>query len=264
MKKLRVLDLFAGIGGFSLGLERTGGFSTVAFCEIDSFCQKVLKKHWPEVPIYEDIRKLTKANLAADGITGINVITGGFPCQNISIAGAAHGVDVGLEGEKSILWFEYARLIEELQPEAAIIENVNRLPGNGLDGVLRSLARIGYDAEWDIISGYMVGLPQARKRICIIAYPSGKRMEGLFSRLSAGPAGQGWACSETNLFDVAHSAFGGDDRFPQPLLRGMDDRPSNWMDRIRTCGNAYPHQIPEMIGHAILESMKQQPHQGQL
>ena len=84
---MRVLDLFSGIGGFSLGLERTGGFETVAFCEIEKFPQKVLKKHWPDVPIYEDVRDVTKQRLDADGIGRIDVITGGFPCQDISVAG---------------------------------------------------------------------------------------------------------------------------------------------------------------------------------
>src|SRR3954468_25090950 len=85
-RKLKVLDLFSGIGGFSLGLERSGGFETVAFCEIEPFPRRVLAKHWPKVPIYEDVRELTGARLAADGIA-VDVITGGFPCQDISVAG---------------------------------------------------------------------------------------------------------------------------------------------------------------------------------
>lgn len=79
---LRVLSLFAGIGGFDLGLERTGGFKTVAFCEIDPFCRRVLAKHWPEVPCYDDVRELTAERLAADGIA-VDVICGGFPCQDV-------------------------------------------------------------------------------------------------------------------------------------------------------------------------------------
>lgn len=86
MKKLRVLDLFSGIGGFSLGLERAGGFETVAFCEIEEYPRKVLEKHWPGVPIYEDVRTLTASTLARDGIA-VDVICGGFPCQDISFAG---------------------------------------------------------------------------------------------------------------------------------------------------------------------------------
>ena len=98
MEKLKVLDLFSGIGGFSLGLERTGGFETVAFCEIEGFCQKVLNKHWPDVPIYEDVR-----NIDYDGT--VDVICGGFPCQDISIAGKG----AGIEGEKSGLWKDRLR-----------------------------------------------------------------------------------------------------------------------------------------------------------
>ena len=254
--KLKVLDLFSGIGGFSLGLERTGGFETVAFCEIEEFPRKVLAKHWPGAPIYEDVRKLTADILRRDGISP-DILAGGFPCQNISILGAIHGIDTGLEGERSGLWYEFARLIEEIRPNAVIIENVDRLPGNGLDGVLRSLAQIGYDAEWDIIPAHLAGLPQTRKRTWIIAYPSGQRMEGLFSRIRSGPIGQGRQSIQANLLDVAHSAFGGDDRFPQPLLRGMDERPTNWVERVKGCGNIAVPPIPEAIGNAILESMKQ-------
>ncbi len=105
----RLLDLFSGIGGFSLGLERSGGFKTVAFCEVEPFCVKVLNKHWPEVPVYGDIRELNADRLAADGIA-VDAICGGFPCQDISMAGKG----AGIEGERSGLWSEYARLIGEL------------------------------------------------------------------------------------------------------------------------------------------------------
>jgi DNA (cytosine-5)-methyltransferase 1 len=101
---LRVLDLFSGIGGFSLGLERTGGFETVAFCEIEPFCRKVLAKHWPNVRQYHDVRTLTADTLRRDGLA-VDVICGGFPCQDISLAGKG----AGLDGERSGLWSEYAR-----------------------------------------------------------------------------------------------------------------------------------------------------------
>src|SRR5688500_15826277 len=139
--KLRVLSLFAGIGGFDLGLERTGGFKTVAFCEIDPFCQRVLAKHWPEVPCYDDVRTLTAERLAADGIA-IDCIVGGFPCQDISKAGKR----AGLDGERSGLWREYGRLIGELRPAYVIVENSSALLGNGMGRVLGSLAALGYDA----------------------------------------------------------------------------------------------------------------------
>lgn len=250
---LRLLDLFSGIGGFSLGLERTGGFRTVAFCEIEPFPRRVLAKHWPEVPIYGDIRSLNAAQLADDGIS-VDAICGGFPCQNVSIAATVHGGDTALDGEQSGLWFEYARLIGELRPKVVFIENVDRLAGDGLDRVLRSLASLGYDAQWDVVPGWLVGAPQARKRLWIVAYPAGQRMEGLFESVRAGALGQGRAGGAPHLLDIAHSAFGGDDRFPQPLLRGVDDRPADWVDRLHACGNAVIPAIPELIGRAYLDA----------
>ena len=174
--KLKVLDLFSGIGGFSLGLERTGGFETVAFCEIEEFPRRVLAKHWPEVPCYHDVTKLTGAILAADGTTGIDVITGGFPCQDISIAGKQAGIG---KGTRSGLWSEIVRLIGELQPSYVIVENVANLlsgpsekRGGWFGRVLGDLAECGYDAEWENIPASAVGAPHRRERIWLVAYPS--------------------------------------------------------------------------------------------
>ena len=164
---MKVLDLFAGIGGFSLGLERTGGFETVAFCEIEEYPQKVLKKNWPGVLIYPDVTKLTAEIMVADGIRP-DVITGGFPCQDISTAGTGAGID----GERSGLWSEIARLIGEVRPRYAIMENVSALLGRGLDRVLGDLAEIGYDAEWHCITAASAGAPHRRDRIWIVAYPN--------------------------------------------------------------------------------------------
>ena len=166
MDKLRLLDLFSGIGGFSLGLERTGGFETVAFCEIEEFPRKVLKKHWPEVPCYHDIRELTATRLRDDGIS-VNAICGGFPCQDISTAGKGEGI----EGERSGLWREYARLIGELRPQVVFVENVSALLSRGLSRVLGDLAEVGYDAEWHCISAAHVGAPHLRDRLWITAHP---------------------------------------------------------------------------------------------
>ncbi len=173
VSKLRVLDLFSGIGGFSLGLERTGGFETVAFCEIEPFPRKVLAKHWPDVPIYDDVRTLTAERLAADGI-GVDVICGGFPCQDISLAGKG----AGIEGERSGLWSEYARLIGELRPCYVIVENVAALLSRGLGRVLGDLAAIGFDAEWHCIPASAVGAPHRRDRLWIVAYPRSEQHEG--------------------------------------------------------------------------------------
>ena len=162
---MKVLDLFSGIGGFSLGLERAG-FETVAFCEIDKKARMVLQKHWPSVPIFDDVTTLTKDKLDAHGIS-VDVICGGFPCQDLSVAGKG----AGLEGARSGLWFEFHRLIKEIRPSWVIVENVSVLRSRGLDRVLRSLAEIGYDAEWHCIPASAVGACHRRDRIWIVAYP---------------------------------------------------------------------------------------------
>lgn len=178
-KPLRVLDLFSGIGGFSLGLERSQrpdgsqGFETVAFCEIEDFPRRVLAKHWPEVPCYEDVTKLTGSILASDGIT-VDVITGGFPCQDISTAGKQAGIS---EGTRSGLWSEIVRLIGELRPQYVIVENVanllrgpNEKRGGWFGRILGDLAECGYDAEWENIPAAAVGAPHRRERVWIVAH----------------------------------------------------------------------------------------------
>lgn len=164
---LRLLDLFSGIGGFSLGLERSGGFNTVAFCEIKPFCRQVLAKHWPEVPCYEDIRSLSADVLRRDGIS-VDVICGGFPCQDVSLAGARKGLD----GERSGLWSEYARLIGDIRPRFVIVENTPGLLSLGMETVLGDLAALRYDAEWHCIPARAVGADHIRDRVWIVAYPN--------------------------------------------------------------------------------------------
>lgn len=122
MRKLQLLDLFSGLGGFSLGLERSGGFETVAFCEIEEFPRRILAKHWPEVPCYHDVTKLTADALQRDGIA-VDVISAGFPCQDLSVAGKR----AGIEGERSGLWSEVVRLSGELRPKLIFLENVSAL-----------------------------------------------------------------------------------------------------------------------------------------
>ncbi len=169
---MRLLDLFSGIGGFSLGLERAG-FETVAFCEIDPVCRGLLAHHWPEVPCYDDITTLTAERLAADGIS-VDAICGGFPCQDLSFAGKG----AGLAGERSGLWREYARLIRELRPRVVIVENVSALLGRGLGDVLGDLSEIGYDVVWDCIPASAVGAPHRRDRLWIVAYARSEQHEG--------------------------------------------------------------------------------------
>jgi DNA (cytosine-5)-methyltransferase 1 len=249
----RVLSLFSGIGSFDLGLERTGGFRTVALCEINPYRRKVLARHWPEIQIHEDVRTLTADALARDGIE-IDAIVGGFPCRNVSIAGYSHGIRSGITGEHSGLWDQYERLIEEIRPKFVIVENVRDLLRSGLDRVLRGLAALGYDAEWQVLPGPFAGIPQSRERVWLAAYPAGIGVEGLFESLGPCAPGSWRTGGEADLFDIADAPFGGDDRFPQPLLRGVDDRPPCWVDRIGACGDSGFPQIAEIIGRAILSA----------
>ena len=170
---LRVLDLFSGIGAYALGVERAG-MKVVAFCECEEFPRRVLRKHWPDVPIYEDVRTLNADTLRRDGIA-VDVIVGGWPCQDISVAGTRSGLD----GERSGLWSEVARLAGELRPRFLILENSANLLG--LDGgiwfgkVLGDLAAIGYDAEWHCLPAVAFDAPHIRYRLWIVAYPFNDR-----------------------------------------------------------------------------------------
>ncbi len=240
--QLRILDLFSGIGGFSLGLERAG-MRTVAFCEIEPFPRAVLAKHWPHVPCYDDVRTLTAERLAADGIA-VDVICGGFPCQDISTAGKG----AGIAGERSGLWSEYARLIGELRPRYVIVENVAALLGRGLDVVLGDLAALGLDAEWHCIPASAVGAPHRRDRIWVIAHPAG------FGRP------QPWNlrqvvrdCAKDRDWQTTH-AVDALRRGAVPALCREHDGVSDWLDQLacRSLGNAVVPQIPELIGRAIL------------
>jgi DNA (cytosine-5)-methyltransferase 1 len=158
------LDLFAGIGGFALGAYRAGlRFDGHYFSEIDDYAIKVYKKRFPDAFALGSIIDIRGGELPSGSWT----IAGGFPCQDLSVAGKG----AGLDGSRSGLWFEYARLIGELRPEYAVMENVGALAIRGLDRVLGSLAEIGYDAEWQDIRASDVGAPHRRERIWIVAYP---------------------------------------------------------------------------------------------
>jgi DNA (cytosine-5)-methyltransferase 1 len=159
MKKLKILDLFSGIGGFSLGLEATGGFETSAFCDIDPYCRKVLQQHWPNVPIYEDIKKLKGTDIGT-----VDIITGGYPCQPFSVAGKQKGVE-----DKRHLWPEYFRLIKECRPTWVIGENVSGHIKLGLDSVIEDLESEGYTTRTFSISASSIGANHKRERIWIVA-----------------------------------------------------------------------------------------------
>ena len=244
MNKLRVLDLFSGIGGFSLGLERTGGFETVAFCEIEEFPRRVLAKHWPNVPCYQDVRELTAGRLAAVGIA-VDVICGGFPCQDLSATGSQAGLG---EDTRSGLFRHMVRLADEVRPKFAIFENVARLlsgpkeaPGEWFGQFLGTLAKIGYDAEWCSITAASIGAPHERDRVWIIAYPNEAQFQrgGISRRVYA------------QHTDFSDTCWGQD----KPRMERASNGVPYQMDRLAALGNAVVPQIPELIGNAILQTI---------
>jgi site-specific DNA-cytosine methylase len=161
-------SLFAGIGGFDLGFSRAG-MTPRWQVECDPYALRVLAKDWPDVPKYRDVRYFlgSKRWRSERWAWAVDILCGGFPCQDISFAGRG----LGLEGERSGLWTEFARVIRLLRPRYVVVENVEALVKRGLDRVTGDLAELGYCAEWDVISALSVGAPHLRKRLWIVAYP---------------------------------------------------------------------------------------------
>jgi len=246
---LKVLDLFSGIGGFSLGLENTNKFKTVAFCENDVDCHKVLQKHWPSVPIFNDITELTYEKIKERKIEKPNVIVGGFPCQDISDANIDREKTGGIKGKRSGLWSEFSRLIEEIQPSWTIIENVASLRNKGLALVLQDLWKIGYNAEWHVISACSVGAIHRRERVFIVAYPHIERLQGHSERLEE----FGQVCSQIQI-STMRSRTREKEWLPVSQPSGMDDGVSRRAYRLRQLGNAVVPPVVEAIGNCILDT----------
>lgn len=228
MRKLRTLDLFSGIGGFALGLDRTGGFETVAFCEIEPFPRRVLAKHWPKVPCYHDVRELTAAKLAADGIT-VDAICGGFPCQPFSTASRGRRVAVDL-------WPEFLRLVIELKPHVVIAENVQE---EAIANAAKHLGSLGYRTDCRRISADDAGADHQRDRWWVVAHADADGE--LHSAINAEVAKLPKVCR--GLWGPANYARA--IRVPD----GLPDR----VDRVGALGNAVLPVIPEVLGHAIVQ-----------
>jgi DNA (cytosine-5)-methyltransferase 1 len=238
MGKLRVLDLFSGIGGFSLGLKRTGGFETVAFCEIDHFAESVLKKHWPTIPNIGNIEEVQFPHA--------DIITAGFPCQDISLAGPGEG----LAGLRSGLWREALRAVCVVRPIYAILENVAALLSRGMGRVLGDLAEIGYDSEWDCIPASYLGACHKRDRVWVTAYPIGTNVEGLDLQKPIGAhSEEPYGRQSARAIDAAIPADG------YARMRGDYDGVPQIMGELRALGNSVYPAIPELIGNAILASI---------
>jgi DNA (cytosine-5)-methyltransferase 1 len=277
---LRVGSLFSGIGGLDLGLERAG-MEVVWQCEQDDFCRRVLAGHWPDVPCYPDICALE------GGIPAVDVLCGGFPCQDISLAGKGAGIG----GARSGLWSEYARLVGELRPRYVVVENVAALLARGMGVVLGDLAALGYDAEWDCIPASAVGAPHRRDRLWIVAYPSdaesvqrpsffGEQPNGVDAGVGAmadpnigGPARErvrmleeanGRRQSKDGRGGVAKPGLGGlADGFPTGLDGHWDCEPDGIsrvavkvperVAQLKALGNSLVPQVAEWIGLRIME-----------
>ena len=245
-------SLFAGIGGMDLGLERSG-MQCSWQVEIDPFARKVLAKHWPDVRRHDDVRTFPPK----EGDWHVDLIAGGFPCQDISFAGKG----AGLAGERSGLWYEFARVVRDLRPRYVLVENVAALLVRGLDAVLGTLASLGYDAEWSCLPACAVGAPHERDRVFLVAYPVEIAWRGCVfpDRLDGVPRNEEWSSTQgvrsgggwKRWIGAASQAVDG------PISAGdfcgMDDGVSEELDRIGAVGNAVVPQVAEWLGRRILE-----------
>lgn len=269
-------SLFAGIGGFDLGFERAGMVCKWQV-EIDNYAIRVLKKHWPNVHRERDVREVGRHNLES-----VDVICGGFPCQDISYA----GLGAGLDGQRSGLFFEAVRVVRELRPRIVVLENVAALLTRGMDRVLGTLAEIGFDAEWHCIPAAAVGAPHSRDRAFVIAYTNGdgfirgpicRKMERMCGVRQWSKAKYGFGSVSDRLRQGRLGDFTGVQRMDDVVSAGLDvcgycrefrskyrcnapdecDCPKcsglcECGDRLRGLGNAVVPQVAEWIGRQIV------------
>ena len=248
-------SLFSGIGGFDLGLERAG-MECAWQVEIDEYCLKVLEKHWPDVRRYKDVKEVGEHNLEP-----VDLICGGFPCQDISYAGQRKGIE---SGTRSNLWFEFFRIISELRPRYIIMENVAAILNGGLSIVSRDLATIRYSIEWQTFPASALGAPHGRDRWYAIAYPDSQFCNSILGDLREIIPGykksQEWETYRikrglgfgeisplewwTKISGISKS----------PLCR-VDDGFPHGLDRLRALGNAVVPQVAEFIGRRIMGCM---------
>jgi len=231
-------SLFAGIGGFDLGFERAG-MKCVWQVELDEWCRKVLAKHWPDVPKWDDVRTFT-----GDGFERPDVICGGFPCQDLSRSGKR----AGIWGSRSGLWSEFARIIRVVRPRIVVVENVAAITDSGLGRVLADLASLGFDAEWDVLPACAFGAPHSRERMFVVAHVDGNHLRTSWTAEGEGPpaglfngrprkAGQvaGWWATQPEPCSVVYGVPG-------------------LVDRLRPYGNAVVPQVAEFIGRRLMEA----------
>lgn len=236
---LTVGSLFSGIGGLDLGLERAG-MHVLWQCEADPYCRAVLRKHWPDIPCYPDVRAVGAE------LERVDVLAGGFPCQPVSRPGRR------LVGEDDRwLWPEFDRLIRLLRPHYVFVENVPGLLDSGLGAVLGDLAGAGYDAEWDCVGACALGAPMHRERVWLLAYPHDQGLQGtvwagqpIAPRNTGAPTHREPLRPDTRPWPPGPGAL---DDIPR-----MADGPTNRAHRLRALGNAVVPQVAEYIGRLIV------------
>jgi DNA (cytosine-5)-methyltransferase 1 len=258
---VKIGSLFSGIGGLELGLERAGCGHTVWQCEIDPYARAVLAKHWPDAIRFDDITKMTD-------VPPVDLICGGFPCQDISNAGRREGIT----GARSGLFYELMRVVRLVRPRFVVLENVAALLGRGMGDVLGELSESGYDAEWSTVSACAVGAPHTRNRVFVIANAMCKRLAasmleagrtngdnreeastGLWGRLrkSTGFTSSGLSsCREAE-----NAARAWVDAEIEPLILGGSYGVPSRVDRLKCLGNAVVPQVAEVVGRRVMELM---------
>ncbi len=238
---MRVLSLFSGIGGLDLGLERAG-MTVVAQSEVDPYASRVLRKHWPDVPNLGDITKITEADLERLG--PIDLVCGGFPCTDLSVAGKQEGMG---QGTRSGLFWEMARIVRLVRPRIWLMENVSALLGRGewMGALLGEISASGIfqRVEWDCIPAAAVGAPHERDRVFVVADTSS----------------DGWE-TRSQYFRILSSTkrrnrgTWNDKRVDQPGIERMADGVPSRVDRLRGLGNAVVPQVAEHVGRIIMEA----------
>jgi DNA (cytosine-5)-methyltransferase 1 len=269
---LTVGSLFSGIGGLDLGLERAG-MNVIWQSEIDPYASRVLKKHWPEVPNYGDIKTINWGDIVRP-----DVICGGYPCQPFSTAGKRKGTD-----DPRHLWPWVRQAISELRPRYAILENVRGHISLGLSTVLGEMASIGYDAEWTVVSAASQGAPHLRERVIIIAYPKRQVANSTDIRCVFGqldkqstearinaqrqPCSSGTNVAYTNggrlikrqseAEQTTGIGFGSvkdrNEWTAEPNVGRVANGVPSRVDRLRGLGNAVVPQVAEVIGRLVIE-----------
>ncbi len=233
-------SLFAGIGGFDLGFERAG-MACKWQVEIDDYANRVLAKHWPDVRRWPDVRTWPQPDTER-----VDVICGGFPCQDISDAGLKAGID----GHRSGLFFDAVRVVRQLRPKCVVLENVAAIIGRGHDRVLATMAELGFDGEWEVLPACAFGAPHSRERMFYVFYSNG-------SELRASGKNKNKATSTVMRFSGASQPrqlenWWATEPEPCSVVYGV----SGVVDRCRGYGNAVVPQVAEWIGHRVVAAIE--------